>query len=499
MDAQPYTIVIAGGGTAGWMTAAALGQFLERGFRIRLVESEAIGTVGVGEATIPQIRLYLRALGLDEDAFLRATQGTLKLGIEFDGWREPGHRYMHAFGDIGRDVGMSPFQHLWLRAKATGFAKPLAAYSLNEIAARAGRVHRGDPITAPTIPPIPCAYHFDASLFARYLRRFAENRGVERTEGRILKVEQHGESGDVTALLLEGDRRVEGDLFIDCTGFRGLLIEDALATGYESWTHWLPADRALAVPTATAGSALPYTRAIAHAAGWQWRIPLQHRTGNGLVYSSAFMDDDAAETTLLQNLDAQPLSHTKLLRFTTGRRRKCWNRNVIAVGLASGFLEPLESTSIHLIQSAISRILKLLPGPRIAEAERREYNRQADFEIERIRDFLILHYHANQRPEPFWQACRGMKLPDTLQAKLDLWRARGQIVREHEELFTEAGWFQVLAGQGVEASGWHPLADQIDQADLAEFLDTIEQLYTREASRYTPHDAFIAQHCAARA
>ena len=496
--AQRVTIVIAGGGTAGWMAAAALGQFLETGYRIRLVESDEIGTVGVGEATIPQIRLFNAGLGLDEDAFLRATQGTIKLAIEFDGWRRPGEAYLHAFGDVGRDVGLIAFQHYWLRARAAGQAGPLADYTLNDIAARAGRMHRGDPVTARTIPPLPYAFHFDATLYAKYLRRFAELRGVERSEGRIAEVERHGETGDLTALRLASGERIEGDIFLDCTGFRSLLLGETLGIGFESWQHWLPCDRALAMPTENAGPPRPYTRAIAHGAGWQWRIPLQHRTGNGLVYASDHLSDEAARDTLLANLEGKPLADPRPLRFTAGRRRAAWSHNVIAMGLASGFLEPLESTSIHLVQAAIARLLKLLPGRTVDPAERREYNRQTDFEIERIRDFLILHYHANERPEPFWRERREMTLPDTLAAKLDLWRGKGQIVREHEELFTEVGWLQVLAGQGVATRGWHPLADAIPANDLAEFLQTISALYRREVAQWPTHADFIAKNCAAR-
>jgi len=493
-DHRP-TIVIAGGGTAGWMVAAAFARFLT-GYRLRLIESDEIGTIGVGEATIPQIRLFKDALGIDEDTLLKATDGTFKLGIEFVGWRAPDHRYMHAFGAVGRDVGLIAFQHYWLRARALGVAKPLDAYALNEIAARKGRIHRGGPLTASTIPAMPYAYHFDAALFARMLRGFAEGQGVERTEGKILDVELN-EAGDVAALTLAGERRIEGDVFIDCTGFRALLIEQALKTGFEDWSYWLPCDRALAVPTARTEPLIPYTQATARAAGWQWRIPLQHRTGNGHVYCSAYTSDDEAAETLLRNLDAAPLADPRPLRFATGRRRQGWNRNVIAIGLASGFLEPLESTSIHLIQSAISRLLQLLPGRMACDADRREYNRQSDFEIERIRDFLILHYALNQRPEPFWRACREMALPDSLTHKLELFAANGRIVREHEELFTEVGWLQVLIGQGAMPAGHHPLADQIEADELAEYMQTIEALYAREANAMPGHADFIGRHCAA--
>jgi tryptophan halogenase len=497
MPDQPVTIVIAGGGTAGWMMAAALGHFLGAVHRIRLVESEEIGTVGVGEATIPQIRLYNQALGIDEDEFLRATQGSFKLAIEFVDWLRPGHRYMHAFGDIGRDAGLIAFQHYWLRGRALGLAGPLADYSLNEMAARALKMHRGAPVTGRSIPAMPYAFHFDAGLYAAFLRRFAEARGVERYEGRIAEVRRDGETGDVTALRLESGTELSGDLFIDCTGFRGLLIEGALATGYDDWTNWLPCDRAVAMPCAGATDFTPYTRSTANACGWQWRIPLQHRTGNGRVYCSAVVSDDEAAAGLTANLDGAALAEPRLLRFTTGKRRKAWNHNVIAVGLAGGFMEPLESTSIHLIQSAISRMMKLMPGRTVAPAVRDEFNRQTDFEFERIRDFLILHYWANERDEPFWRQCRAMALPDSLTHKIELYRAQGQIVREHEELFTEVGWLQVLAGQGVQAEGWHPLADQIEAKDLAEYLQTITTLYRREAAQYAGHAEFIARHCAA--
>ena len=496
MQDQRPTIVIAGGGTAGWMVAVAFARFLEGSYRLRLVESDEIGTVGVGEATIPQIRLFKDALGMDEDALLRATDGTFKLGIEFVDWREPGHRYMHAFGAVGRDVGLISFQHYWLRARAMGVAKSLDHYALNELAARRAKMRRGAALTARTIPDLPYAYHFDASLFAKMLRGFAQGLGVEREEGRILGVELK-ETGDVAALALDGERRIEGDIFIDCTGFRAVLIEQALQTGFEDWSHWLPCDRALAVPSARTEPLLPYTQTFAHEAGWRWRIPLQHRTGNGIVYCSRYWSDDQAAETLLANLDAPALADPRQLRFAAGKRRQAWSRNVIAIGLASGFLEPLESTSIHLIQSAISRLLQMLPGRTVSDADRCEYNRQSDFEMERIRDFLILHYRLNNRPEPFWQACREMALPDTLTHKLELFAANGRITREHEELFTEVGWLQVLIGQGLEPKGYHPIADTIEAEDLAKYMRTIELLYAREADAMPGHADFVARHCQA--
>ncbi len=480
------------------MTAAALSHFLETGYDIHLVESEDIGAVGVGEATIPQINLFNQALGIDENAFLKATQGTFKLGIEFVDWRHAGHRYMHAFGQVGRDVGLAAFHHYWHRAHGLGFAKDVAAYSLNEAAGRAGKMQRGMPVTAKSLAPMPYAFHFDAGLYANFLRRFAQMRGVARTEGKIRHVDQDGETGNITRLHMESGAQIDGDFFIDCSGFRGLLIEETLNSGYEDWTAWLPCDRAVAVPSANICAPIPYTRATARAAGWQWRIPLQHRTGNGYVYCSQHISDDEAAATLLANLDGKPLADPRPLKFTTGKRRSFWNRNCVAIGLASGFMEPLESTSIHMIQSAISRLLKLLPGKTVSPQDAASYNRQADTEYDRIRDFLILHYKATERRDtPFWQACAGMPIPDSLQEKIDLFRSNGHIFREQDELFTEVGWLQVMLGQGIMPQGHHPLADQISAEDLREFLSTLEALIQREVAQMPSHADFIAQQCAA--
>ncbi|WP_294258954.1 tryptophan halogenase family protein [uncultured Sphingomonas sp.] len=496
--AAPYRIVVAGGGTAGWMAAAALSRFLGDGFTITLVESEAIGTVGVGEATIPQIRMFNAGLGVDEDAFVAATQATYKLAIEFVGWTNGG-RYMHAFGDVGRDNGLLAFRHTWLRGLAEGVAEPLAAYALNNVAALSNRMQRGPARTARVLPEMPYAFHFDAGLYARFLRDYAEARGVVRHEGRILDVARDGETGNLQSIHLDGDRRIDGDLFLDCTGFHARLIGAAMGVGYHDWSHWLPCDRALAVPSARARDFTPYTRATAHDAGWQWRIPLQHRTGNGIVYASGHLSDDEAAARLLAGLDEPALGDPRPLRFHAGRRAYAWAGNVIALGLSSGFLEPLESTSIHMIQSAVERVLKLLPGRRDLPPLRDSYNRQAAHESERIRDFLILHYWANDRDQPFWRECREAPLPDELAEKIALWRETGEIVREDGDLFSDVAWLQVLVGQGITARGHHPLADQPPRAQIAEYLDLLAKLNAREVAQMPSHSDFVHAHGAADA
>ncbi|HEX8233634.1 MAG TPA: tryptophan halogenase family protein [Caulobacteraceae bacterium] len=486
-------IVVVGGGSAGWMAAAALARLLPRGYRVRLIESEEIGTVGVGEATIPAIRLFNAALGLDENEFLRETRGSFKLGVQFVDWLRPGHTYIHAFGQLGRDLGPVPFHHYWLRARRLGFAKPLAAYSLNATAALQNRFGRNTRPANSVLPEQPYAFHFDAGLYARHLRRFAEARGVERREGKIVHTRLDGESGFIAAVRLEDGTEVEGDMFVDCSGFRGLLIEGALHTGYDDWSNWLPCDRALAVPCASVEPITPYTRSTARAAGWQWRIPLQHRIGNGYVYCSRYISDDEAAATLLANLDGEALADPRPLRFVAGRRRKFWNRNCVALGLASGFMEPLESTSLHLVQSGILRLIAMLPGVGFEPADIDEYNRQTAVEYERIRDFLILHYKAVERDEPFWRGCREMPIPDSLQRKLDVFAANGRIFRYDDELFTETGWAQVLLGQGVEPRGYSPLAEALSMDELRGFLDTVAGLVAAGAASMPPHDGALAK------
>ncbi|MFL6845119.1 MAG: tryptophan halogenase family protein [Allosphingosinicella sp.] len=489
-------IVIVGGGTAGWMAAAAFARFFGERIEVRLVESDEIGTVGVGEATIPQIRLFNHGLGIDEDEFVRETCGTFKLGIEFVGWSAPGERYIHAFGTIGRDFGLIPFHHYWLRHRAEGGSASLWDFSASAEACRLDRFARWEERPDRLPSGLAHAFHFDASLYGAYLRRYAEARGVRRTEGKVSDVELRGGDGFVEAVVLESGERIEGDLFIDCSGFRGLLIEQALKTGYEDWSRWLPCDRALAVPCEPGGALTPYTRSTAREAGWQWRIPLQHRTGNGHVYCSAFMSDDEAARTLLANLDGPALADPRPLRFTAGKRRKGWNRNVVALGLASGFLEPLESTSIHLVQSAIARLLQLFPGRGFRAAEVDEYNRQTDVEWASVRDFIVFHYWANRRDGEFWRACREMEVPEALARRVELFRANGRIFRNSEELFAEVGWLQVMTGQGVVPAGYHPLADQLSPDQLAEFLGLARKHVEHVVAQLPGHADFIARHCA---
>jgi tryptophan halogenase len=489
-------VVIVGGGTAGWMCAAALARLAPPGTQVQLVESDEIGTVGVGEATIPMIRLFNETLGIDEDEFVKATQGSFKLGIEFVNWRQLGHRYIHAFGVMGRGLGLISFHHYWLKhALKHGFTDT-AAFFPSGAAAYANKFVRGGPAESP-LSGLNYAFHFDAGLYARFLRGYAEKRGVVRHEGKIARVEQAA-NGDIAAVHLESGTRIDGELFIDCSGFRGLLIEQTLKTGYEDWTHWLPCDRAVAVPCASAAPLTPYTRSTARTAGWQWRIPLQHRTGNGHVYCSQFMSEDEATAILLNNLDGEQLAEPRPLKFVTGKRNKFWNRNVVALGLASGFMEPLESTSIHLIQSGISRLLAFWPAAGLNEKEVDEFNRQSAWEFERIRDFLILHYHAVERTDsPFWQRCRSMEIPPGLRSRMELFRQHGRFFREGDELFTEAGWVQVLLGQGIEPAGYHPLADQLSDQQLEEFISSTRNDIARAVAPLPRHEEFLARFCPA--
>jgi len=494
------SVVIAGGGTAGWMAAAAIAKVMGPRLSITLVESDEIGIIGVGEATIPSIALYNDLLRLDENDFLRQTQGTFKLGIEFVNWYEPGHRYMHAFGAIGKDLAYIPFHHYWLQEVLQGRGESLWHYSLNWMAAHQDRFARLERIADTPLPGVIYAFHFDASLYAAYLRRLAQQMGVRRVEGMIAEVLQNPESGDVSALRLKDGREISGELFIDCTGFRGLLIERTLKVGYDDWTPWLPVDRALAIPTERVGPLTPYTRSTALEAGWQWRIPLQHRTGNGHVYSSAFVDDDRAAELLMANLDSRPLADPRPIRFVTGRRRQLWSHNVVCLGLASGFLEPLESTAIHLIQANIQRLVLLFPHHGDCNHRRAQFNQAAAAEYEYVRDFIILHYYLNNRVgERFWDECRHMSVPDSLTHKIELFRETGGIFPTMYDLFHLTSWLQVMWGQGVRPRGAHPFVQTVAPHDRVEYLKNIRDLIAQAASELPLHDEFIARHCRAPA
>ncbi len=479
------------------MAASAFARFLGPGYEVRLIESDDIGTVGVGEATIPAIQLFNQSLGIDENEFIRATQGSFKLGIEFVDWTDPGHSYIHAFGQVGRPLGLLPFHQYWLRHHQQGGASSLWDYSPSALAAAENRFAR--PVEKPGALPsgIAYAYHFDAGLYAQFLRKYAEARGVVRTEGQVVDVTLATETGFVEAVTLASGGTVSGDLFIDCSGFRGLLIEQALQSGYQDWSNYLPCDRALAVPCASVDPLTPYTRSTAREAGWQWRIPLQHRTGNGYVYCSSFIGDDEATRTLMANLDGEALAEPRQLRFVTGKRRQIWKKNVVALGLSSGFLEPLESTSIHLIQAGIAKLLNFFPTVGFDVADIDAFNGQMDFEFSAVRDFIILHYKAQNRVGAFWKQCREMDIPDSLSAKIELFKVNGRIVRFNEELFTELAWLQVMWGQGLRPKGYHPLADQLTAEQLAEFMAVSHKHATHVAAQMPDHKAYIAAQCAA--
>ena len=492
-DHEVRTVVIVGGGTAGWMAAAAFSRFLDNGRRkIVLVESDAIGTVGVGEATIPPILSFNRMLDIDENEFLRATQGTFKLGIEFVNWGRQGDRYFHPFGAYGQDLQGIPFHQLWLRERGRGAPGGIAEYSMSAVAAAGRKFGRPSRDRASPLAQLFYAFHFDASLYARFLRGFAERGGVVRREGTIQSVDRDGESGDVEAVVLESGERIEGDLFIDCSGFRALLIEQELGAGFEDWSHWLPVDRAWAVPTVNIGPPDPFTRSTAHSAGWQWRIPLQHRTGNGHVFSSRFIGEDEARAVLLDNLESEPLAEPRLIRFATGARRLSWSHNVVCLGLSSGFLEPLESTSIHLIQNGISRLLALFPDRRISPLERDEYNVGMRELYNDVRDFIILHYKATQRDDSeFWRYVRDMEIPDSLARKMELWRLHGRIFREGAELFGVTSWIAVMLGQNLEPENYDPIVDSLDEDKVAKAMAQMHAGYAAAARSLPTQEQFL--------
>jgi tryptophan halogenase len=491
------SVVIVGGGTAGWMTAAALANAIRTGCTITLIESEEIGTVGVGEATIPPIRTFNEALGIAENDFVAATQGGFKLGIQFIDWGKQDHAYFHPFGSYGRNFDFLPLHQYWLAAKARGEAPDLDELCMAWAAAKRGKFAPPSLEQRNVLSTYDYAYHFDAGLYAQFLRRYAEARGVVRIEGKVADVGLDGETGHVSHVTLEDGRQIDSDLFVDCSGFRGLLIEGALKTGYQDWRHWLPCDSAYAVPCEKVGAPTPYTRSTARAAGWQWRIPLQHRTGNGHVFCSQFISDDEAAAVLMAGLDGKALADPRKLTFTTGRRNLFWNKNVVAVGLSGGFMEPLESTSIHLIQAAIAKLIAFFPDRNFDPLVIDEYNRLAIAEYERIRDFIILHYKLTSRTDSeLWRYCAAMDVPETVTWKIEHFRRNGRLVQRDADLFGPPSWLAVHIGQGNLPQGTDPLLP-LRGTDHADYLRKLETALARAAEAMPDHADYIAKHCAA--
>ncbi len=494
-------ILIAGGGSSGWMTAALLARMFQGLYEVVLVESADIGTIGVGEATIPAIKKYNELLGLDENEFMQRTQGSFKLGIQFENWQRQGESYIHGFGVIGQDWEWLRMHHYWLHAHGQGRAGDFAAYSINTAAALKNKFVRAQGKMGDSpLGHIAHAFHMDAALFARFLSGYAQDRGVRRREGKIVDVTLRPDDGFIESVTMDDGEVIGADLFIDCSGFRGLFINQALGVGFEDWSHWLPCDRAVAVPCARSEAFTPYTRSIAHSAGWQWRIPLQHRTGNGHVFSTRFMDDAEAERILLANIDGEPLANPFKVDFKAGKRQQLWHKNCVAIGLAGGFLEPLESTSLQLVQSGIVRLIRLLPDGGFHPANAAEFNRQTDFEFERIRDFIILHYKATERDDsPFWDHCRTMEVPETLQRKIDLWMANARIFREDEELFSEESWIQVFIGQGMIPRGYDPMVKIKSDVQINQFLGNIQSVIGKCVDVMPSHAEYVAKTCPAAA
>ncbi len=490
--------MIVGGGSAGWMTAAALADAVGSACEIVLIESEAIGTVGVGEATIPPIRNFNQRLGINEATFVKETAGSYKLGIQFVDWARKGHSYFHPFGQYGAEFDKVPFYHYWMRESLEGrLDDPIDEFSMCWAMAKAGKFAHPEADRRKIQSTFDYAYHFDAGLYAAYLRRFAEARGVKRVEGKVTDVSQDAESGFITSVTLDSGEQIAGEFFVDCSGFRGLLIEGTLEAGYENWQHWLPCDRAVAVPCAKQSEITPFTSSTAKSAGWQWRIPLQHRTGNGYVHCSDFISEDEATATLMTSLDGEPEADPRMLRFVTGRRRKFWDKNCVAIGLSAGFMEPLESTSLHLIQYGILRLIALLPDTEMSPLLAEEYNRQTLTEYERIRDFLILHYKATERDDSeLWRYCSSMTIPDSLQYKIGHFRNYGLLVADERELFNNPSWIAVYLGQGIVPQRAPAIAEMRGEVPVADRMHAIRSAMSEAVDSMPTHSDFLARHCA---
>jgi tryptophan halogenase len=483
-------VVIAGGGTAGWMAAAAFSKLLGKTIDVTLIESDDIPTVGVGEATIPTLHIFHQLLGINEQEFMTATNATFKMGISFENWRDVKKDYIHSFGFLGQDCWACGFQHFWLKGKEKGLVSEIGDYVPEHLGARKGKFG----ILANQ--DRNHAYHLDAGLYAKFLKGVANKFGTNRVEGKIVNVNLDQDSGYIDSVELQSGKVVEGDLFIDCTGFRGLLIEQALHTGYDDWSHYLPCDSAIAVQTESVGKPVPYTRSIAHKSGWQWRIPLQHRTGNGLVFCSKYMSDEEAIKLLLDNVEGELLNQPRVIKYTTGTRRKHWNKNCIAVGLSSGFIEPLESTGIHLFQKAILRLLQLMPYNGINQTDIDEFNQQTKNEANNIRDFIILHYHLTERTDSaFWRHCKSMPIPDSLKHRMELFESSGRVFKKAEELFGETSWVQVMLGQGLEPKQYHPIVDMMTDEELKTFLDRVKGVAKHKVDNWPDHWDFTQHYC----
>lgn len=497
-DKNIRKVLIVGGGSAGWMAAAALSRYLPSDrTEITLIESDEIRTVGVGEATIPQIAVFNKMLGINEDDFVKATNATFKLGIEFQDWGRIGHKYFHPFGEYGYDLEGVDFHQFWVRLKQSGERHGLDEYSLNAQAAYAGKFIRPDAASnGSVLSKMGYAYHFDAGKYASYLSKYAQKRGVRRIEGKVCAVNKRSTDGFLESVQLETGDVIDADLFIDCTGFRALLINGALGVGYEDWSHWLPMDRAVAIPCATVEFAKPFTISKAQSAGWTWKIPLQSRIGNGHVYSSKFMSTDMATQILEKELVGKPLAEPNHLRFQTGIREKFWEANCVSLGLSSGFLEPLESTSIHLIQSGISKLIALFPDCEFSSTDRDEYNRLLNVSCKHIRDFIILHYIATDREDsPFWKHMKNIEPPPTLKQKMTLMREKGRFFRYEDELFSVDSWLAVLEGQGRGPQQYNPIADTLSDFNVKQSLKNMRQVFAKTAAAMPTHEQFIARYC----
>jgi tryptophan halogenase len=495
-DTRLQRVVILGGGTAGWMAGACLAKVYGESLSVTLVESAEIGTVGVGESTIPMINLFNSILGIDEADLIRETEATFKLGIEFVDWTRLGHSYLHPFGAYGVNMEGIGFHHYWLRLAAHEGAKDYGQFNMETLAIRSGRAGP----TQTDLPQIKLnkAYQFDATLYAAFLRRYSEARGVARIEGRVRDVHLSPEAGDVTGLALEDGRTIEGDLFIDCSGFAALLVGRTLGVPFQDWSRWLPCNRAVVAPCETAGPPSPYTRVTAYEAGWQWRIPLQHRTGNGYVFCDAFASDEEATDKLLGRLEGKALAEPRILRFTAGHRTRMWEKNVVSLGLSSGFLEPLESTSIYLVQSALARLMALFPrgpvNPPINPHVRAKFNDDMNAEYESVRDFLIAHYKLTERDDtPFWRMCRDMDIPERLKVRLDIFRDEGLLLEFPQDLFKDSSWFSVLMGQGLHPRTYHPLADAMPREEFLNRMAQLRRMIGQRASALPTHSQYITQ------